>query len=339
MILKFYDKNHNFLQLIDTLKDIYTEETLSTGFKTLCFKVPCLEEYFNAIQEENYVEDENSEYIIKEIINKDNNFITVYCRENIETIMGTVYEVFDLYRLSTPQAIRYCLRDTGWSLDFQSTDYSVITYQTAYVSAYDMLKTLTEEYGLEKWFDSKNKIVHIYDHRGKDLGAYYSNELRLKQLSKQSNTYDFATRVIPIGKDGLTIRSINGNKTFLENFSYSDKIITTVWINEDIDVSEKLKAAAEDYLNEICQPRASYKLKLTDLGTTVGIGDNILLVDKIKNIKQKQRVVKIIRYPLAPEKSILEISNLQIDLVQSILKNQADTQKQLSYLKNLYKNS
>lgn len=202
-----------------------------------------------------------------------------------------------------------------------------------------MLKTLTEEYGLEKWFDSKNKIVHIYDRRGKDLGAYYSNELRLKQLSKQSNTYDFATRIIPIGKDGLTIRSINGGKTFLENFSYSNKIITAVWINEDIDVSEKLKAAAEDHLNEICQPRASYKLKLTDLGNDVEIGDNILLVDKIKNIKQKQRVVKITRYPLAPEKSTLEISNLQIDLIQSILKNQADTQKQLSYLKNLYKNS
>ena len=338
MILKFYDKDHNFLQLIDAFKDIYTEETLSTGFKTLCFKVPCIEEYFNAIQEENYVKDENSEYIIKEIINKDNNFITVYCRENIETLTGTIYDVFDLYRLSTPQAIRYCLRDTGWSLDFQSTDYSIITYQMAYVSSYEMIKTLTEEYGLEKWFDSKNKVLHIYDHRGKDLGAYYSNELRLKQLSKQSNTYDFATRLIPLGKDNLTIRGVNGNVLYLENFSYCNKIITAVWQNEDIDVAEKLKSAGLDYLNEICQPRASYKLKLTDLGNTVEIGDNILLVDKIKNIKQKQRVVKIVRYPLAPEKSTLEISNLQVDLIQSILKNQRDTQKEISYLKNLYKN-
>jgi hypothetical protein len=34
-------------------------------------------------------------------------------------------------------------------------------------------------------------------------------------------------------------------------------------------------------------PRASYQVKLTDLGETVAIGDTIILVDKIKQIKQK----------------------------------------------------
>jgi hypothetical protein len=34
-------------------------------------------------------------------------------------------------------------------------------------------------------------------------------------------------------------------------------------------------------------PRASYQVKLTDLGETVKIGDTIILVDKIKQIKQK----------------------------------------------------
>jgi hypothetical protein len=34
-------------------------------------------------------------------------------------------------------------------------------------------------------------------------------------------------------------------------------------------------------------PRASYQVKLTDLGEAVAIGDTIILVDKIKQIKQK----------------------------------------------------
>lgn len=336
MILKIYDNSHNFLQVIDILKDLYIEETLSTGLKTLCFKVPCQEEYFTAIQEENYIEDADSEYVIKEIINSDNSYITVYCRENIEALTGMVYEVFDCYRLSTPQALRYCIRDTGWTLDYQSTDYSVITYQTSFVSSYEMIKTLTEEYGLEKRFDSKNKTLRIYDKRGKDIGIYYSNELKMKQLVKQSNTYDFATRIIPIGKNGLKIGGVNNSINYLENFSYCSKLITAVWVNEDIDVAEKLKAAGQDYLNMVCQPRASYKVKLTDLNDNLAVGDSILLIDKIKRIKQQQRVVKIIKYPLAPEKSIVEISNLQVDLIQSLLKNQADTKKEIDYLKKLY---
>jgi len=47
---------------------------------------------------------------------------------------------------------------------------------------------------------------------GKDFGAYYSNELKLKNLKKQSSTYDYATVLIPIGKDGLTIMDINNGK-------------------------------------------------------------------------------------------------------------------------------
>jgi len=35
----------------------------------------------------------------------------------------------------------------------------------------------------------------------------------------------------------------------------------------------------------------------------VGLGDKVILVDKIKRIKQEQRVVKITRYLREPEKS------------------------------------
>jgi hypothetical protein len=51
-------------------------------------------------------------------------------------------------------------------------------------------------------------------------------------------------------------------------------------------------------------------LKLSDLGSSVALGDEILLVDKLKRIKQKQRVVKIIKFADAPENDSLELSNL-----------------------------
>jgi hypothetical protein len=43
-----------------------------------------------------------------------------------------------------------------------------------------MLRQIAYDYAQELWFDTKNKVLHIYDKMGQDLGAYYSNELRLK---------------------------------------------------------------------------------------------------------------------------------------------------------------
>jgi len=56
-------------------------------------------------------------------------------------------------------------------------------------------------------------------------------------------------------------------------------------IDEDIEQMELLKEKAEKMLAENCMPKASYKLSLSDLGSTVKIGDTIHLIDKIKKIK------------------------------------------------------
>ena len=91
--------------------------------------------------------------------------------------------------------------------------------------------------------------------------------------------------------------------------------IQKLYIDEKIEVPEILKKQATDYLNEISQPKASYQLLVSELGDDVGIGDEVIIVDKLKNIKQTQRVVKIVRYPNAPEKSKLELNNLSLKKV------------------------
>ena len=71
-MIKFYDINKNYIGLIDSYKDAYTTETLSTGFKTLCFKIPCVDEMLVFANEENYVETIDYSYVIKEILMEDN---------------------------------------------------------------------------------------------------------------------------------------------------------------------------------------------------------------------------------------------------------------------------
>lgn len=335
-MIKIYDSNHNFLKLLPSCKDIYTTELLSTGLKTLCFRVPCQDEFFEIIQEENYVETADYSYIIKELILEDNDFMEVRCSANIEDLTGRIFPVFDCLEMSLAQIYQYCLSKSEWILDYQSIDRSMTTYQLPHTTGYEMIKQIAKDYGQEVWFDTKHKVLRVYDEMGSEFGAYFSNELNLKQLIKQSSTYDYATVIFPLGKNGLTIANINNGKEYLEDYSYSNKAIEKYFIDEDIDVAEILKMKAEEYLANSCVPRASYKLQLASLGDDVALGDIIYLVDKIKHIKQKQRVVKIVRYLREPERSSVEISNLQIDFARTFVEGQKEIKKEITYLKKLY---
>lgn len=335
-MIKIYSSNNEFLVLLDTYKDAYTTETLSTGSSTLCFKVPCVEEMFNYIQEENYVETPDYRYIIKEINMNDNDFIEVHCSPDYETIKGRLFKVFDCYKVSLVQAYEYCVsRASGWTVEYNSTNRQMATYQEENVFGYDMILRIAEDYQQEFWFDTKNKVLKIYDKMGSQFGAYFSNQLKMRQLIKQSSTYDYATVLYPIGKNGLTINVVNDNKSYLENYSYTNKQIEKLFIDDECEVAEILKAKAEAYLDEISVPRASYQVKLTDLGETVAIGDTIILIDKIKQIKQKQRVVKIIRYWKAPERSQVEISNLQTNFARDFVKSQKKLESEIRYIRQL----
>lgn len=335
-MIKIYDSNHNFLKLLPSCRDIYTTELLSTGLKTLCFQVPCQDEFFEIIQEENYVETADYSYIIKELILEDNDFMEVRCSANIEELTGRIFPVFDCLNMSLADVYEYCLSKSEWMLDYKSTDRSVATYQLPHTTGYEMIKQVAEDYGQELWFDTKMKVLRVYDKMGAEFGAYFSNELNLKRLTKQSSTYDYATVIFPLGKNGLTIANINNGKEYLEDYSYSNKAIEKYFIDEDIEVAEILKMKAEEYLANACVPRASYKLQLASLGDDVALGDVIYLVDKIKRIKQKQRVVKIVRYLREPERSSVEISNLQIDFARTFVEGQKEVKKEIAYLKKLY---
>ena len=335
-MLKVYNSNQNFLTLLDAnLKDIYTVDTLETGQRTLYFKAPCLEEYLDYLVEENYVETDDYSYVIKEINIENNKYIEVYCSANIEAIKGTVFLHFDCFDKNLEQGYSYCLSGTDWTVAYHSNDRTRITYQEPNINAYEMIHRIAEDYGQEVWFDTKNKQVHIYTQIGQNLGVFYSNELRLKQLKKHSNTYDYATVLIPFGKDGLTITNVNNGLNYLENFTYTNKYIQKIWIDETIEVPEILKKEATNYLNEIAQPRASYKLLVSELGDNVSIGDEIILVDRLKKIKQTQRVLKLTRYPKAPEKSSLEISNLTSNFYDMFLKGQKRAENNIKYVRSL----
>jgi phage minor structural protein len=310
--------------------------SLKTGYNTLSFKLPLTEENIAMFEEEFYVETKDYRYVVKEILQDKNDFFTVYCNPNIEDLKMNLIPAFDAYDINIEAALRKAvdLLSLPWAIVYHSTLQDKVEYAIPQTTPYDIITQIKNDFNLEIWYDTLNKKIHVYDSIGEDKGVALLNELRLKSLVRQGNSYDFATVLYPIGKDGLTIAEVNNGSNTVSNHSYCNKILTKYYINEDIEYAEELKKAAEDYLSIISSPIVGYKVELSSLPDNIQLGDNILLIDKIKKIRQKQRVVKITHFPLTPEKDQVELSNEIADFAETFTRFNSDYRKQIAYVKS-----
>lgn len=334
-MLKIYDTNHSYVSSIDKSKDLCITSTLKDGFNTLSFKLPLTDENLALIDEEYYIETEDYSYVVKEINLSRNDFIHVFCNPNLETLKYSLVSVYDAFDINIEQAIVkiFTLIQAGWTVQYHSSLQDRVKYAEEKKSALELLEQIKADYNLEYWYNTKNKVLEVYDHIGGDRGTYFSNEIKLKLLHKQGNTYDYITAIYPIGKDGLVIGPINNGKNILENYQYSNKYKPIFWIQEDIEYMDQLKLAAQTYLNYYSMPIVSYSLELSMLPKETSLGDNIILVDKIKRTKQEQRVVKIVKYPYTPERDKVEISNQIVNFAETFTKFNSDYNKQIEYIK------
>lgn len=192
-------------------------------------------------------------------------------------------------------------------------------------SAWDVAQQAITTYRCEMVFDSLNKGISVYEKCGEDRGAYFIERLNLKRLQVQSNSYDFATRLIPIGKDGLML-NIDG-KNYVENHQYSKKVKTMTWKDERYTDAESLKEDAEAKLDELSKPYRSYTAEIINLVEAVqdeekkeqykevfsiALGDTVLLISKSTGIRESHRIVKFYEYPLTKEKNKVELANTRL---------------------------
>ena len=305
-MLQLYDINKNKIEGLTEYKDLNIESTLSTGDKVLSFLYPT--KFCKNIVEEGYIQTKTDEFVIKE---KNNSGIwtTIKAVLNVEDLEGNVFETFD----STEQTIENCLNlalaGTGWTVKVNGVTKKRTVRKTN-SSTWDIIQQAKKTYRVEIKFDTINKIVKVYEKIGSDKGAYFTEELNLKSLDIQSNSYDFYTRMIAKGKDDL--------KVTVENYQYSNKVKTLIWKDERYTDINSLREDAILKLDELSKPYRAYQADVIDLARIsekyknileYSLGDTITLISKDNEIKEKQRIVKITEYPDEPERNTVEIAN------------------------------
>lgn len=336
MFLKVYDIDHNNLGLIEEPIDLKVETSLETGTQTLSFSLPLNKHNIEIINEEGYIETSDYNYIIKEVEMKNKTIFTIYCKPNIEELTGTVLSVFDAIDLTPNECLTKIINDSqlSWELQFNVNYPNKVQYALAKKTVLECLNQIKEDFDLEFWFDTKNKRIEVYEAGGigKKKGNILMNELRLASLSYDGQTYDFATVLYPYGKNGLSIRDINNNKEYIENFDYCNKRVIAYYFNEDIEYAEDLKRIAESYLRQISTPVTTYRVEVTHLPPNLAIGDTLYVIDNIKKKKTTKRVVKIVHYPNQPEKDTIELDNEVQNISKMFYQFQDEYRKKIRYI-------
>lgn len=311
-MLRLYDKDKKALGYITKYKELKIESELSQGDKTLSFTL--LEE--KEILEEYYIETKTDRYVIKERNPASNAFTDYVAVLDLEELEEPL-EKYEATEATLKEAADMALVGSGWRTEVdEALKEKKRNAKMVHTTILTVLKKLKAAFFCEIEFDTINRIVKFHEKIGEDRGTYFFQGLNLKSVKCTSDTYEYYTRIIPIGADGMKITEINDGKEYLENYQYSNKIRTYLWIEDSYTDMESLKEDAEKKLEDLSKPKKTYQASFFDLAKQKGflflgyaLGDTITLSDLTAGIREKQRIVKITEYPQTPSKNTCELSN------------------------------
>ena len=294
-MFKVYNRKHKQVDILENPQSPVIIDVLN-GLGELSFTIPSA---YSQVELEGYVRVEDGhEYVVKEILLQGKEK-EVRCIMNIEELLGMIHTSFFASNATLDTILGMILKNTNWTYtNTTGKDYTRNLYGNNR-SAYDMLQLMSTVFDVEFYFDTIGKVVHIVNKIGVDSGTYFMSDLNLRQFNYDSHTHNLVTRVIPVGKDGLTIESVNGGKAYLENHAYSTKVIYGVWNANNYDDPVKLKEDAQRYLQEVSLPYESYEIVVSDISKfsrdssfKYDVGDVITIIDADTNTRVKQRVVQ-----------------------------------------------
>ena len=316
-MIQIYDALHKRIAAIDMMDDLKIEKTLSSGDKELSFSYPKNGAAIAALAAENYIRTKEDEYVLKEIETgaTKNRYVA---KLNIEELEQQEFTYgFESQTQTARACLEFAFEGTGWTVGTCTiTKRRTVDIEDA-CTAWDVLQDVLKTYMCECRIDSIRKVIHLYEHIGTDRGAYFMEGLNLRKLTVKSNTYDFYTRIYPIGKDGITPEIMIG-VPYIDNHQYTDKIVPKIWKDERYTITENLIEDARAKLETASRPYTAYTADVADLAAQseeyglldYDIGDTVWIVSKTENTRTKQRIVKMTEYPKDPQKNTCELSSV-----------------------------
>ena len=334
--MEILDVNNQYTSSTEAYVDAYIEK-VHNKLDILFFSIP--KSLGSIIQEEGYVELPEGRFTVKE--KKINGkYYDIVCKPDLESF-EVFYPNYTYTTRSFKSILDAVLTGTGWTCICPGTANKTLTGKNR--TKFGILQHALELFGYEVRYDLKNKIIYADTILGEDKGAYFHHDLNLRELTVSSSTYDYCTRIIPIGKNDLGIESVNGGLNYLEpTVSTSNKVIYLIWTDERYTIAENLKAAAREKIDTFSKPYRSYEADLIDLArlspskySHLGYqtGDIITLVDRENKSSEKQRVILKKEYLRDRLKDTATLSNRPKSITEDTKANMVTLQSDISVVK------
>lgn len=302
--------------------DYYVRE-LSSGLDELVFQMSLRDPMYKHVVEEARIRDRDENiYIIKQI-DAGNEQVKVVAQIDIDDFKSTMYEKYSNNSATVNQTVLSVL-PAGWSC----IDHSNVTIRrtiptsdttTDYnVTAWKVLQDCCNVYGVRFRFNSADKIVTIINPKSyENVGAFATRDLNLRELNYKGKSTDLCTRLYAEGADGLTFAELNGGKNYVEDFTYTNKVISAYWKDERYTDAQSLLDDARAKLAENAIPQRSYDCDVLDLASTnpeiygfenFALFNVITLIDDAAERRLDYQIVERWNYPYYPVKNKVVLS-------------------------------
>ena len=306
------------------IDDYYIKE-LASGLDELIFSVNIWDDVYPLIQEESRIRESSGsdqvDYLVKAI---DGGSKTAQIKAQIDLDAWKADMTIGYNSGSaTVGTIVSAVAPTGWTV----TDNSGLTYKRTIkldaATPLDVLDQCRSTFsGVTFRFNNVALTVEIMNmETGQNIGAFATRDLNLKRNDYKGKSTSFATRLYAYGKDGLSFADINGGKPYVENNTYSSRVICApVWIDERYTVAANLLQDAQAKLDAMAVPQRSFDCDVIDLASVNPAKYSYLsfplftivgLIDQTRSgAKVDHRVMERWRYPYLPHKNKVVLSTV-----------------------------
>lgn len=301
------------------------------GSKTMQFDISPQSPEYRLIAEEERIEYDGTYYNIKSI-NERRTTATISAEIDLDGLKGKIFSTFKYDTISFVQAMSTALDGTGWSVVGAGLVTAKRSFDLTDVTPLDIVNNCTNKTMYNVSFDVDNirKILNVSVPTTLANNVFFSDELNLKELTFKGSSSGFATRLYAYGKDGLSFAKINNGKEYIDNNSYSDKVIATVWRDERYTKAESLLVDAQEKLKELAVPERSYVCEIIDLARLnkieysefyIRLNSVITLIDRRRNKRLEHTVVEIKEYPNEPLNNTVTLSTSPEKISRKLIDN------------------
>jgi len=322
-MLTLYHNNQE--HVLDTTE--YYARELASGLDEVIFDVSIWDPNYALLQEEaNIVDRGGQRYLVKQI-DAGAVMAKIVCQLDLDEWRATLTVGYDSDTKTIAQQID-AVKPAGWTVVDLSGSSIGRTIHGDYTPL-QVCEACRDLYKVYIRWDNKAKICTIYPQAmGSPVGSFATRELNLKEINYKGKSNNFATRLYAVGKDGLTFASINSGKPYVDNNTYSSRVICAYWQDDRYTDKQSLLDDAREKLAKLAVPERSYDCAIVDLQATNPLEYNNLdfslftvatLIDDSRNTAIDYQVVERHVWPYHPDRNDVIFNSEPVKIQNSVI--------------------